>query len=184
MNAMAAEIQRLTNAITPPTPPVGPPSPAPVPPSLWPTPEPWVGTRNAEGCNPFLMNFSILFALQPHTPPKWPRWRLPSITWWLYDDCGFLKGCQSVPRKYPPHHYTTTISLNRWYKAGWIHAFMLFTLILTLPSACCSRNRDSSDQATFFQSSIVQFWWACANCSLSFLFLADRSGTRCGLLLL
>ncbi len=36
----------------------------------------------------------------------------------------------------------------------------------------------------FFQSSIVQFWWACVNCSLRFLFLADRSGTRCGLLLL
>ncbi len=49
--------------------------------------------------------------------------------------------------------------------------------ILTLPSECCSRNRDSSDQATFFQSSIVKFWWACVNCSLRFLFLADRSGT-------
>ncbi len=35
-----------------------------------------------------------------------------------------------------------------------------------------------------FQSSIVQFWWACANCSLRFLFLADWSGTRCSLLLL
>ncbi len=56
--------------------------------------------------------------------------------------------------------------------------------ILTLPSECCSRNRDSSDQATFFQSSIIQFWWACANFGLCFLFLADRSGTRCGLLLL
>ncbi len=53
--------------------------------------------------------------------------------------------------------------------------------ILTQPSECCSRNKVSSDQATFFQSSIVQFWWACANCSLRFLFLADRSGTRCGL---
>lgn len=31
-----------------------------------------------------------------------------------------------------------------------------------------------------FQSSVVQFCWACANRSLSFLFLADRSGTRCG----
>ncbi len=51
-------------------------------------------------------------------------------------------------------------------------------------SECRSRNRDSSDQATFFQSSIVQLWWACVNCSLSFLFLADRSGTRCSLLLL
>ncbi len=56
--------------------------------------------------------------------------------------------------------------------------------ILTLPSECRSRNQDSSDQAMFFQSSIVQFWWACVNCSLRFLFLADRSGTRCGLLLL
>ncbi len=56
--------------------------------------------------------------------------------------------------------------------------------ILTLPSECFSRKRDSSDQATFFQSSIVQFCWACVNCSLHFLLLADRSGTRCGLLLL
>ncbi len=32
--------------------------------------------------------------------------------------------------------------------------------ILTL-SKCRSINWDSSDQATFFQSSLVQFWWAC-----------------------
>ncbi len=56
--------------------------------------------------------------------------------------------------------------------------------ILTLPSECHSRNQDSSDQATFFQSSIVQCLWVCVNCSLRFLFLADWSGTRCGLLLL
>ncbi len=56
--------------------------------------------------------------------------------------------------------------------------------ILTLPSECRSRNQDSSDQAMFFQSSVVLFWWACENCILRFLFLADRSGTRCGLLLL
>ncbi len=31
-----------------------------------------------------------------------------------------------MPRKYPPTHYTTTTSLNRWEKAGWIHAFMFF----------------------------------------------------------
>uniref|UniRef100_A0A3B4BBS2 Uncharacterized protein n=1 Tax=Periophthalmus magnuspinnatus TaxID=409849 RepID=A0A3B4BBS2_9GOBI len=30
--------------------------------------------------------------------------------------------------------------------------------ILTLPFECLNRNRDSSDQATFFQSSMVQFW--------------------------
>ncbi len=44
--------------------------------------------------------------------------------------------------------------------------------ILTLPSECRSRIRDSSDQTTFFQSSIVQFWWACANCIIRFLILA------------
>ncbi len=27
-----------------------------------------------------------------------------------------------------------------------------------------SRNRDSSDQATFLQSSVVWFWWVCVNC--------------------
>ncbi len=32
---------------------------------------------------------------------------------------------RSISRKYPPHHYTTT--LNHWDKAGWIHAFMFFT---------------------------------------------------------
>ncbi len=56
--------------------------------------------------------------------------------------------------------------------------------ILTLPSEWRSRNRDSSDQEAFLQSSIVQFRWSCVNCILRFLFLADRSGTRCGLLLL
>ncbi len=55
--------------------------------------------------------------------------------------------------------------------------------ILTLTSEC-SRNQDSSDQATFLQSSIVQFWRSCVNCILRVLFLSDRSGTRCGLLLL
>ncbi len=30
--------------------------------------------------------------------------------------------------------------------------------VLTLPSECRSRNQDTSDQATFFQFSIVQFW--------------------------
>ncbi len=37
-----------------------------------------------------------------------------------------LNDAQLVLRKYPPHHYTTTTSLNCWDKAGWIHAFMFF----------------------------------------------------------
>jgi len=56
--------------------------------------------------------------------------------------------------------------------------------ILTLPSECLNRNRDSSGQATFLQSSTVQFWGALENCSLFFLFVVEMSGTRWGLLLL
>lgn len=48
------------------------------------------------------------------------------------------------------------------------------TKVLTLPSEC-HWNWDSSDQATVFQCFIVQLLWACLNCSLGFLFLADRS---------
>lgn len=40
--------------------------------------------------------------------------------------------------------------------------------ILTLPSTW-------TEQATF-----LQFWWACTNCWLTFLFLADMSDPRCG----
>lgn len=53
--------------------------------------------------------------------------------------------------------------------------------ILSTPLKCRSRNSDSPDQATFSQSSIDQFL-ANANLSLNFLFLADGSGTWCGLL--
>jgi len=74
--------------------------------------------------------------------------------------------------------------------------FSFFLLqILTLPSECLNRNRDSSDQATIFffflengkqtifQSSAVQFWSALANSSLLFLFVVEVSGTQWGLLL-
>jgi len=77
-----------------------------------------------------------------------------------------------MPIRYSPHDFTTS-SLNSWHKGGWIHTCCLHQ-ILTLPSKRRSRNQDSSDQATFFQSSIVQFWGVCVNCSLSFLFVADR----------
>ncbi len=91
-------------------------------------------------------------------------------------------GCE---RKYPPH--ITPPPPPAWTVETRQDGSMLscsLHQILTLPSECRSRNRDSSDQATFFQSSIVQFWWACANCcSLRFQLLEDRSGTRCGLLL-
>ncbi len=94
-----------------------------------------------------------------------------------------LKGPKCA-KKYPPHHYTTTSSLNRWDKAGWIHAFMCFTPNSD-PTIWMSQQKSRLIRpGNAFQSSIVQFWWSCVNCSLSVLFLSDRSGTRCGLLLL
>lgn len=59
----------------------------------------------------------------------------------------------------------------------------LFTSDFDPTIFCCSRNKNSSHQTIDVQSSIVQFWWDCANYILSFLFLG-RSDTWCGLLLL
>ncbi len=42
-----------------------------------------------------------------------------------------LNWYQSVPRKYPPHHYTTT-SLNHWDTAGWSMLSCYLRQILTL----------------------------------------------------
>lgn len=41
---------------------------------------------------------------------------------------------------------------------------------------------DSSDQSPLFQQSVVKCWRVCVDCSLSFLFSADRSDTWCALL--
>ncbi len=95
---------------------------------------------------------------------------------WYYTKC--------AKKISPPHHYTTTTSLNRWDKAGWIHAFMFFTPNSDSIIWMLQQKSRLIRQATFFQSSIVQFWWAGVNCILRVLFLSDRSGTRCGLLLL
>ena len=66
------------------------------------------------------------------------------------------------------------VTNQMWFDLIWTHAAQ----ILTLPSALLNRNRDSSDQALFFHSSIVQCWWWHAHWR-PFLFLADMSGTRC-----
>lgn len=55
--------------------------------------------------------------------------------------------------------------------------------ILTLPSECCRLLQTYESRQCFFQSSVVKFWWNLENCSLGFLFLVDRSGRLCGVLL-
>lgn len=57
-----------------------------------------------------------------------------------------------------------------------IHVVMLFAQNSHVTTKCCSISRDLSDQSTFFQSSVVELWLACVNCSIGFLLLADRSG--------
>lgn len=74
-----------------------------------------------------------------------------------------LRGPKSQ-EKSPPHNYSSSSSLKCWYKAGWIHAFRLFTLNSEPTPECGSKHGDSSDQAAFFLfflfSSIVDCqWW-------------------------
>jgi len=61
-----------------------------------------------------------------------------------------------VPRKHPPITPPPPACTVVTRHDGSIFSFCL-RQILTLPSERLSRNRDSSDQATFFQSSTVNF---------------------------
>lgn len=81
---------------------------------------------------------------------------------------------QSAPIKYPPHNYI--ILMNQWYEAGWINAFMLFTLNSDPTLWMSQQNMRLIRPAEFF--SILQL------SNFGELFLVDRSSTGCSLLLL
>ena len=73
------------------------------------------------------------------------------------------------------HHHHQPVMLTHGmirciYSCSFLHT-------LVLPSAWNSRNRDSSDQAMFFQSSSVHCFHSFANCNCRFLFVAERSET-------
>lgn len=71
------------------------------------------------------------------------------------------------PRKPSVHHYTGSSSLDCWHNGGpWKRSCGL------------SRNVDSSDTFTFFQSSAVLFWWVWGHQRLKLLFLADAHGNQ------
>lgn len=88
------------------------------------------------------------------------------------NDAHWVKMADGVPKIYPPRYYITGNSLNH----------CCLHQILTRPSKCHGRDRDSSDQTTF-SNLVMSKFGDYVNCSLSFLFFADRSGTRGGLLL-
>lgn len=87
-----------------------------------------------------------------------PRVYVSFVLWWGQEQCSYrlwcLKNVHLLPKvcqeKNPPQHYTITTSLNLWYEAGWIHAFMKF-----MP------NSDLTAKIT----EIVQFWWITASVS-------------------
>uniref|UniRef100_A0A674NR08 DUF4939 domain-containing protein n=1 Tax=Takifugu rubripes TaxID=31033 RepID=A0A674NR08_TAKRU len=74
LRSVATQVQQLVVSVSQPAAPVpapAPPPPVPAPPPGT-APEPRVGTPerysgDPEGCNPFITNCSILFALQPYT---------------------------------------------------------------------------------------------------------------------
>ncbi len=103
--------------------------------------------------------------------------------WHIKDSQLVLRGPKCAknisPRPLHPHHQPEPLRQGRmdpcfhvFYAKFWPQHLNVAAEIET----------QKSDQATFLQSSIIQFWWACVNCSLRFL--ADRRDTRCGLLLL
>ncbi len=100
---------------------------------------------------------------------------------WRFKQCSIgTKGpkvCQeNIPHTItPPPAWTVELTwcFHVLYAKFWPYHWMLQ-----------QKSRTHQTRQRFFQSSIVQFRCACANYSLRFLFLADRSVTRCGLLLL
>ncbi len=89
---------------------------------------------------------------------------------WRLNDVQLVMRGPKCAKTISPHHYTPPAWTVETRQNGSMFSCSL-RQILTLPSECCRRNRDSTDQATFFQSSIVQFCCACVNCSLRVLFL-------------
>jgi len=88
-------------------------------------------------------------------------------------------GLNCAKKNHPPHHYTTTTRLHRGNKA-WRFSFCLHQ-ILTLPSECLNRYRDS-DQANLNSLQLSNFGELVQIVASFFLLVVEMSGTRWGLL--
>ena len=103
--------------------------------------------------------------------------------WHSSDDWFVLTGLNCGNKAFPtPLHHRHQLGLFTQGREGpWIHAVAAKFWPYYLQA---STEIEIHRARLCFFSLTVQFWWACTHCSLSFLFLADRSGTRHGLLLL
>ncbi len=81
-----------------------------------------------------------------------------------------------MTRKCNPHHYTTTINLNRD-KAGWIHAFMFFTPNSDPNLNVTAEIETHQTRQRFSNLLLSNFGDPVQIVASVFLFLADRSGT-------
>ncbi len=83
---------------------------------------------------------------------------------------------QSVPRKYPPHHYTTT-SLNRWVKDPCFHVLYVKFWPYHLNVAAEIKTHQTRQR---FSNLLLSNFGEPVRIVAS---VSDRSSTRCGLLL-
>lgn len=89
-------------------------------------------------------------------------WTYPGRLRWL-SNAHKYEGTQSITRKYPPHHYSTSLTQGRMDPCSHV---------VSDPTVWMSQLK-----STFIRpANVFPFFWACANCSLSFLFLSVRSG--------
>lgn len=87
----------------------------------------------------------------------------------------------SVPKRYLSLHHHQSVPLLQ----DEIETWFCFQHILTKLSKCCRSYWDLSDQAVFFSSLFIdQYYSACVQCVLHFLFFPNKSENRGGLLLL
>lgn len=87
----------------------------------------------------------------------------------------YLIGTKCARKKTSSPHLSTTSSryLSCWYKEGSFCVFFSCQILTPTIWVLELKSKLIRDQEMLFQFSIVQSWWACNHCSLSFFFVAD-----------
>ncbi len=101
-----------------------------------------------------------------------PRWACRALRLWHLNDAQLVLRAQSVPRKYPPHHYTTSSSLNRWDKAGWSMLSCSLHQIMTLHLNVAAEIKTHQTRQRFYNlllSSFDESVWIVSSVCCSYL---------------